>query len=272
MASKGGALCSATLHPNRKIANMRHVLDDLLFTASTTKFPFIRIDPTSSKTTVYAADGIDKSLFLNAHFPPIDELIGIGEFSIGHDPKLLDFIRRQIINGDGDLSVSPDKTSFTLSKDGLVSRYYRLDDPSMAPKYILKSPPPWSPPLTILPTSSAFLAVTRTMAALKSLCDNQFCIKVADGFVVIELVASYRSAGSDLGNTCSIFRLCNTNLPDNTPIRYRIDTFLTVIKAARNDDMTVFLSPTTGLMQCSFSRDVAGNVLTYNFILPGRHT
>ena len=250
---------------------MKHVLDDLLFTASTTKFDYIRIEPTSSEITVYAADGINKTLFLNAHFPLIFELADIGPIAIGREPRLLEFIRKQIINGDGDLAISADKTSLVLSNDGLVSKYYKFAKTSMAPMCSLKSTPQWSLLHTISPSSSLIVTITQTMTSMRSLCSNQFYIKIADGFVIIEILAKSWSSGSDLGDTCSIFRLCNTDLPDNPPIRYDIDKFLAVLKAARKADVTVLLSTTTGLKQCSFSRDVAGHLLTYDFILPGRN-
>ena len=250
---------------------MRHVLDDLLFTASTTMFDYIRIEPTSSEITVYAADVINKTLFLNVHLPLIDDLANIGPFAIGRNPKLLTFIRKQIVNGDGELSVSADKTSLVLSNDGLVSKYYKFAKSSMAPMCRLKSTPQWSHLPTISPTSSPIMAITQTMTSMKSFCGNQFFLKIADGFVSTEILAKSWVSGSDLGDTCSIFRLCNTDLPDNPPIRYDIDKFLAVLKAARKANVTVLLSTTTGLMQCSFSRDVAGHLLTYDFILPGRH-
>lgn len=263
-------MCSGTDSYPKGELTMKYMLDDLLFTASTVKFHYIRSEPTLSEITVYAADVIDKTLFLNAHLPLIPDLVNVGPFVMGGEPKLLEFIRKQIVNGDGDLSISPGNDSLVLTQSGLVSKYYKFLGPMMAPKCSLKSTPRWSHLLTISPNSPALTAIVRTMSLMKSFCHNQFYIKVADGFLIIELLAKFGCAANGLGDTGSIFRLCHTGLPDHPPIMYPINKFLEVVKASRNDNIMVSISPTTRLMQCSFSRNVAGDIVTYDFLFPGQ--
>ena len=268
----------AAAAPDPIYSPMKDILWSVSQVAKIIGFEYLRIETSETEMKIWGADGIDKTIFMNAVVVPKDTICG--------SYALSDFEALVPLLDDGQLvmnivseevkvfnKVDPSNED-SVTVEELVSRpkflvfgrcKHKLLNLSVAPKAQLKAEPEWTAKITLDPASS-FDQFKKHAVRLK---------KSADKFnALLEgQVLTFRIGGVEDHNVeipvgvCSVFDGVARH-------SWIIQIFLNVLKCATAlsaVSIDIAISAVTGLMKVAFIyRTPVGEEIAFAFIIPGK--
>ena len=257
---------------------IRETLGNFVKNTAPLGLEYIRVEATKALTTIYGADGIDKTIFMKGTTKkPVKNLDGT--FAIGSLPLFLNLTNDSEFKADGSSAfmvkeevkifkkIDPsdddsetveeieERPSMIVFKDahGQVVNF-RLSNPSMAPKAQLKNEPKWTVQFE-MSFSDPKLALFRSRASQFKSVEDKFRAQVVQSETDPSVSFLKFMIGQDGGHytEVNVYKFETSKKFDVGAHSWLLDKVLNVLSFAKDcDSFTLSIAKDSGLMKISF--------------------